>query len=1090
MSNPITRLRSISLRKALAVAAMAAILGVVVIGSVGAYLYSQRLAQHREWFEQGMQAYEEGDYTMAHLRLQLWLVQHPDDVETLEVYARAVSRVVADRLDKLRKAAVAYNQILRTNPADRAAHERLCELYARAEMWGNLLTYTEAQLLDAPEDPLFLFYRSRALHEIGRLDSALEAYLEQIERETPFKEAYRHAARMLMDRGRPADANAIIERGLQTHPDDAEMLVQAAQFFSATRQTDRANAAFEAAFALESDSPSVWVAQARHLNMQRRYAEAAEAAQQAVALDPASGPAYGQLALSLERQGMVDEAIALLQGLDPILLADHSTLLLSLAEMQLSRGDLDDMDATIAQYMTSYPTHRVVQDYFRGRRLLVEGDAAGAANQLALVHEEAPGFGPAQFFLAIAYRDAGNRMLARATLDAYRRNYPDDERARIMAVRDFQTQSRTIGEARVNARAIADDPTADLETLLAAALSLFEAAQREQRLAAEFPLVRELIDTATGKFPTDERAYRLLAEMYVAQRDVDAARGVLDNALARGVAPDAIAIARANLALAGGNADGARQVMVEYMNRPGVTVGQVMRWVAFFRSRGEAELAVDTIETARSSFDGSDRLRLDAEYAAALARAGEALAALEALNAVDADLADLGDDAPEAVVSATLEVARGLLQLRQADATETASILIARAAAARPDDPLVMALQAEERLRQDPPDFAGAYELLLEANEQHPTDIRVLAGLSTISELRGDLAGAFEYARQASDAAPEIVSVQLRAAELALQQERPTEALDRADAVLAAAPNEPNAMGVRAAALLAVGQLAQAEAAVGAIESVHGADPAVQPLLRSLRSNLLTASGEGEEALALLRQDYEERPDNLAAAQAFAEKLAQLGRADEGESVMREFVQREPDNADAWIGLARAQVGTASPDALDQASESLTRALVISPNETVALRQLIDIQIRRGSLNEALALCDRYLDLRPNQADVLFQKARLLAARPESQDRAIEVISTAISVSDQPEFRALRGTIHLEQGAFEEARGDLQAAVNALPNTTAMLDMALAEALVGLQQYNAARPFFLSAQRKHEAGQIVDLERLGRLGRDIEQGVG
>ena len=1078
------RIKNLTPRQIIVIVLAVMLLGVVSVGAAGGYLYWSRLQEHQEWYNYGMQAYEEEDYIAAYRVLQRWLVQHPDDVDTLRVYADAVSRITEDRVDHLRKAATAYNQILRTDPGDRTAHENLCELYRRVEMWGNLLTYTESELLREPDDLMFQFYRAVALHEIGRLDTALEAYREQIERDTPYFEVYLNAARIVMDRGFVTQAEEILQRGVNAHPESATMRLQVAHFYSINKMPDRANAAFEAAFALESDSAEVWVAQARHLNLQKRYAEAADAAQRAIELDPESGSAYGQLVLSYERLGRVDEAIALIDGLDPLLRADHSTLLLSLAEMHLSEGNVDGMEAAVEEYMIAYPSHRVIADYFRARRMLVEGDPAAAASLLSLVHEEASTFAPAHFFLAVAYREAGNRTMARATLDGYRRNYPDDERARIIEVRDFQAQSRSIGEARVNAQTILGDVFSDIETLLASGVSLFDAARRENRLDAEMPLVRALIDAAIDKRPTDQRPYRAMADMYIVARNIDAANTILDQALAAGVPPEDLAITRANLALAHTGADDARAILEQDLTRPDIDADRVLRWSSFFRARNESQLALAAISLGREQVSEADRAQLDAELVGALARAGELESAKEALAELAANADAIG------LISARLEVARALLELESPDATAEASQLIALAAADRPEDPLVLVLQAEERMRRVPADYDGALEVLEFARQQNPDDIRVLAGLSTVAEARGDTAGALAYAQQASDKAPNLVSVQVRTAELLLQLGRFPDAIDQADRILATAPNEPNAMGIRAAALLGNGQLARAREVLASIEQIHGDDPTVQPMLRALRNRVLTAGGEGEQVLAMLRAAHEREPDSLPVTEELAQKLSQLGQGGEAINLLRGFVERNQADAAGWVALSRAQLALNSPDSLDRASESLTRALVISPRDADALRQLIEVHMRRGNLNEALALCDRFLELRPNQPEVMYQKARILAARPEGRENALAIISEALAVADQPEYRGLRGTLYLDQGEFDLARVDFQVVANAQPVTTAMLDLALAEAHVGLRDFASARPYYQSAQRKREAGQVIDAERLERVGTEIEQGVG
>jgi predicted Zn-dependent protease len=103
---------------------------------------------------------------------------------------------------------------------------------------------------------------------------------------------------------------------------------------------------------------------------------------------------------------------------------------------------------------------------------LIEGDYGRAIEKLTLVNNEQPTFSPAQFFLVVAYLEAGEREKASNTLDIYLRNHPEDESARALMAREFSDRANS-ESLRQMASGMLSNAGADAESLVQAALPMF-----------------------------------------------------------------------------------------------------------------------------------------------------------------------------------------------------------------------------------------------------------------------------------------------------------------------------------------------------------------------------------------------------------------------------------------------------------------------------------------------------------------------------------------------------------------------------------------------------------------------------------------
>jgi tetratricopeptide (TPR) repeat protein len=127
---------------------------------------------------------------------------------------------------------------------------------------------------------------------------------------------------------------------------------------------------------------------------------------------------------------------------------------------------------------------------------------------------------------------------------------------------------------------------------------------------------------------------------------------------------------------------------------------------------------------------------------------------------------------------------------------------------------------------------------------------------------------------------------------------------------------------------------------------------------------LLSGAGRNPEAEVLLREVVRDYPDNVDAAYSLGLLLVEMGRPDEGIGWLRRAATGTPANTRALynLGLLAQQVGRT-----EEAEQALARALELDPTNLDFLYALADHYLKRGQLDQALALAERMIATHPEQ---------------------------------------------------------------------------------------------------------------------------
>ena len=242
------------------------------------------------------------------------------------------------------------------------------------------------------------------------------------------------------------------------------------------------------------------------------------------------------------------------------------------------------------------------------------------------------------------------------------------------------------------------------------------------------------------------------------------------------------------------------------------------------------------------------------------------------------------------------------------------------------------------------------------------------AALEQLGE--GDAAGAAVSCREALAASPgdpDLLTL-LGASLVALRE--PAEALEVLEQAVVVAPEHPRAWEERGRALL---QLRRVDEAVLSLQRAAAIDPASVSTRRRLAQALI-AQGKGEEADALLAQDFEAGPAGRWLLQAAAHQRA--GRLRESEPLLRRALEANPRDVNALRMLARVADEAERPG---EAERLLRRVISIAPDFDDARLDLARVLKQRDKVEQAVDATTEVVRRSPRNPLAQYLHASMLA---------------------------------------------------------------------------------------------------------------
>jgi tetratricopeptide (TPR) repeat protein len=203
---------------------------------------------------------------------------------------------------------------------------------------------------------------------------------------------------------------------------------------------------------------------------------------------------------------------------------------------------------------------------------------------------------------------------------------------------------------------------------------------------------------------------------------------------------------------------------------------------------------------------------------------------------------------------------------------------------------------------------------------------------------RDDTDGAERAFARAREIDPRDLSASAGLARVYLQRSQDQAAADLLERTLADHPGDRYAMRLLGTAYRRLGRNEEADfaLAVGELGEPAWVDPWTDEMMQYRRgfavrlkdATAYFAAGRMDEAMALLQQLRQEKPDDIALLDHLGEVYVAAGRIDEGIAMLQQVVARDPERFEAHVNLASAYL---KRNQLDHARAEADRALALSP---------------------------------------------------------------------------------------------------------------------------------------------------------------
>ena len=299
-------------------------------------------------------------------------------------------------------------------------------------------------------------------------------------------------------------------------------------------------------------------------------------------------------------------------------------------------------------------------------------------------------------------------------------------------------------------------------------------------------------------------------------------------------------------------------------------------------------------------------------------------------------------------------------------------------------------------------DYARAQLEFNSAIQVMPKDAEPYYQLALVYLARPDLQNAVRYLTKATQLNPAHADAQLRLAALmttSRDQKYLMEAEDRVKGVLAATPNNPQALDTLAAAELRLGQV---DDAVKHLEEAFAKAPQNVGAALSL-ARMKAAQKDLPGAEEVLKKLETDAPKSAPAALLLAHFYLTSGRKDEGAAQVKRALELDPKNPDGLMLQAALQIDAGHPDQAEQTYRDLSasskdhkatyavylfregkRTQAVTELEKIVKQDpdnrdyrnlLVSAYVRQDQLPEAQKVVAAALKHNPNDVDALLQRA-------------------------------------------------------------------------------------------------------------------
>jgi tetratricopeptide (TPR) repeat protein len=365
----------------------------------------------------------------------------------------------------------------------------------------------------------------------------------------------------------------------------------------------------------------------------------------------------------------------------------------------------------------------------------------------------------------------------------------------------------------------------------------------------------------------------------------------------------------------------------------------------------------------------------------------------------------------------------------------------------------------------------------------NPTGVEAKYFTALIFEKKGNVPRAISAFQDVALQDPNNREVQLKLGQYALMNADAVQASDRADKLIALDSNKPDGHTMKAAALLMMNKLPEAETEANTALTLKPHDEDATIVLASQRAR----QKKFEQAEAIVEEALQANPTSVPLLGFKLKLLADQNRKTEVEQVLRQLIEFDPTNPGHVVLLANELTAAGR---LPEAREEFRRAIAANKDSQILLAAYADFLEKHVGTDEAIdeakqlagykatpsiPSCWHGFISRPtswteadafkqlveeferssDKLDAQVELARITMLRGDEQG-ALDQLATILKADSKNQSAlTLRAGIRLKQGKFDESIADARAILSDAPTSTAALAI-LAKAYTATNEHELA----------------------------------
>ncbi|MEJ2405354.1 MAG: tetratricopeptide repeat protein [Candidatus Thiodiazotropha sp.] len=347
---------------------------------------TDKAASKKNYYDRGMELFEQGNYTKARLEFKNVLQIDPKDADAYYMFG-----LLEEKEENWQKAFSLYMRATELDPKHIEAQIHLGTIYVLAGEADKALAAADVALQVNPKNSEALVLRGFALAKSGKSDEAITDVLSAIESDPSNVEAASLLSALYADQGDSKRAIKIARESLDRHRDRAASYLLLARLYAQDSQDDEVVKVLKDLITFQPDELQNRLHLVSFYTRKERFPEAEDELRKAVRDLPDSNDAKLALVSFLKTQSKTSDAEALLKQYAAEA-SENSAFKIELARYYLSQKHFDDALQILSGVITAEgdSADGLAARTLKATALLSQGDNDQASTVIEEVLEKDP----------------------------------------------------------------------------------------------------------------------------------------------------------------------------------------------------------------------------------------------------------------------------------------------------------------------------------------------------------------------------------------------------------------------------------------------------------------------------------------------------------------------------------------------------------------------------------------------------------------------------------------------------------------------------------------------------------------------------